>query len=133
VRQAIEIILNHPETVAEIDLPTKLDAVEQKGIPLLLELIRIVQQKPDIKPAGLLERFRGRPECQHLEALLAADSTITEVSKKDTQLTDCLQRIIADNAQQRLGDLVTKAQDSSLTPDEKEEFRRLSSKTEYPE
>jgi DNA primase len=133
VRQAIEIILNHPETVAVIDLPAGLDVLERKGIPLLLELIEIVQQKPDIKPAGLLERFRGRPECPHLEALLAADSTITEVSKKDTQLTDCLQRIIADSAQQRLADLVSKARDSSLTSDEKEEFRRLSSKTEDPE
>ena len=133
VRQAIEIILNHPKTVVEIELPGGLGAVEQKGMALLLELAGIVQQKPDIKPAGLIERFRGRPESPHLEALLAADSTITEVSEKGTQLTDCLQRIIDDSVQQRLADLVTKAQESSLTADEKEELRGLSSKTENPD
>ncbi|MDP6674837.1 MAG: DNA primase [Gammaproteobacteria bacterium] len=135
VRQAIETILNHPQTVAEIKLPAGLDAIDQKGMPLLLELIGIAQQKPDIKPAGILERFRGRSECPHLEALLAADSTITDVSEKGTQLTDCLQRIIDSSAQQRLAVLVTKAQDSSLTADEKDEFRRLSmySKTENPD
>jgi DNA primase len=132
VRQAIEIILNHPETVAEIELPDGLGAVEQKGMALLLELAGIVQLKPDIKPAGLIERFRGRPESPHLEALLAADSTITEVSEKGTQLTDCLQKIIDDSVQQRLADLVTKAQESSLTADEKEELRRLSSKADNP-
>ena len=132
VRQAIEIIMNHPESAASIELPTELDAVEQKGMPLLLELIGIVQQKPQITPAGLLERFRGRPECTHLEALLAGDSTITEVSEKDIQLTDCLQRIIDSDVQQKLADLVTKAQDSSLTNDEKEELRRLSSKIGNP-
>jgi len=130
MRQAIKTILNHPETVVEIELPAGLDAVEQKGMLLLLELIEIAQQKPGIKPAGLLERFRGRPEFPHLEALLAADSTITEVSEKGTQLTDCLQRIIDDSAQRRLADLITKAHDSGLTADEKEEFRRLSSRTE---
>jgi len=127
VRQAIEIILNYPETVAEIKLPTGLEPLEQKGLPLLLELFDIIQHKPGIKPAGLLERFRGRPECPHLEALLAADSTITEVSEKGTQLTDCLQRIVDNSARQRLANLVIKAQDSDLTADEKEEFRRLSS------
>jgi len=132
VRQAIEAILNHPGTVAKIELPAGLDAVQQKGMPLLLELIGIAQQKPEITPAGMLERFRDRPELPHLEALLAGDSTITDVSEKDTHLSDCLQRIIDSSVQQRLADLVAKAQDSSLTADEKEEFRRLSSRTEDP-
>lgn len=128
VRQAIDIILNHPDTVTEIELPAGLGAVEQKGMPLLLELIGIIRQKPDIRTAGLLERFRGRPEGPHLEALLAADSAISEVSEKGTQLIDCLQRIIDASARQRLAILIGKAQDSGLTADEKNEFRRLSSK-----
>jgi len=128
VRQAIDIILNHPEAAAKINLPTGLDTVEHKGVGLLLELIEIVQKKPAITPAGLLERFRGRPEGAHLEALLATDSTITDVSEKDTQLADCLQRIIDSNVQQKLSELIAKAQDSSLTDKEKEELRHLSSK-----
>ncbi len=132
VRQAIEIILNHPETVAEAELPERLKSVELKGMPLLMELVNITAEKPGITPAGLLERFRGRPECPHLEALLAADSTISEVSEKGTQLTDCLRRIIASVDQQRLSDLVAKAQDFTLTADEKNEFRRLSSLAENP-
>lgn len=133
VRHAIEIVLNHPATVAGIELPPGLDSAEQKGIPLLLELIGIAREKPDISPAGLLERFRDRPECPHLEALLAADSMISEVTDKDTQLTDCLQRIIDEGAEQRLSQLVDKAQDSSLTADEKEELRSMSSKAPDPD
>ncbi len=125
VRLAIEIILNHPSTMADTELPERLATIEQKGIPLLIELADIARRKPDITPAGLLERFRGRPECPHLEALLAADSTINEVSEVGTQLSDCLQRIIQSDTERRLAELVAKADDSSLTPDEREELRRL--------
>ena len=129
VRQAIEIIVNHPETAANIKMPEGLAAIELKGMPLLIELVDMVRQKADITPAVLLERFRERPELTHLEALLAAESTISEVSEKDQQLQDCLQRILEDSMKQRLNVLVAKAREASLTAEEREEFRRLSSKS----
>lgn len=125
VRQAIEIILNHPSTMADTELPEQLAAVDQKGIPLLIELADIARQKPEIKPPGLIERFRGRPEFPHLEALLANDSTITEVSEVGTQLFDCLQRIIRSDSERRLAELIAKADDTRLTAEEREELRRL--------
>ena len=87
--------------------------------------------RPLLETAAFLDILK--PVALPDEALLAAESTITEVSEKGTQLTDCLQRIIDDSSQQRLAELTTKAQESSLTGDEKEELRRLSSLSEQPD
>ncbi|MDH3978003.1 MAG: DNA primase [Gammaproteobacteria bacterium] len=127
VRHAIEIIINNPETVANIAIPEALHEADLKGLPLLLELIDIINNKPGILPSGLLERFRNKPEFPHLEALLIADSTIIEVTQKEAQLSDCFQRIIASGRKQRFAELVSKAgSPEGLSQDEREEFKNLS-------
>ena len=128
VRHAIEIILNDPQSAAAAEPPAELADVDMKGIPLLLELFTIIRERPDISPAGLIERFRERPEGPHLEALLAGESTIVEIQDKSVQLRDCLQKILAQKLHLRLDALALKAQESGLTADEKDEFRVLTHK-----
>jgi DNA primase len=123
VRQAIRVILNHPAVCAAISLPPDLERVQQRGIPLLIELLEIIANKPNIGPAGLLERFRDRPEKRHLEALLTEENLIPEQGAA-AELSENLTRIIALGEQQRLEELVEKAKSTGLDDAEKEELKR---------
>jgi len=124
VRQAIQLILNHPSVGANLRPPDQLSAVRQRGVPLLVELLEITAQRPEISAAGLLERFRDRPELQHLEALLAEESIVAEQGAA-TELADSLARIVVSGEQQRLEELVAAANERPLNDEEKDEFRRL--------
>jgi len=124
VRQAIRVILNHPAACAKVRPPPELEHVEQRGITLLTELLVMVANRPTIGPAGLLERFRERPEGPHLEALLTEENLIS-ADGAAAELIDNLEAIINSGDQQRFAALVDKFNANQLSPDEREEFRQL--------
>ena len=55
VRRAIQLILNYPAIGVMVTPPENLAHVRQRGTPLLLELLEITRERPDINSAGLLE------------------------------------------------------------------------------
>jgi DNA primase len=123
-RQAIQLILNYPSVRANIIPPDQLAEVRQRGVPLLVELLEITAQRPDIKAAGLIERFRDRPEGPHLEALLAEEIIVDETGA-EAELADSLKRIVESAERQRLEELVATANERALNDEEKDEFRKL--------
>jgi DNA primase len=124
VRRAIQLILNYPAIGAMVTPPEHLAQVRQRGTPLLLELLEITRERPDINSAGLLERFRDRTEAPHMVGLLAEEVLIDE-NGASAELSDSLQRIAAGLEQQRLEELIEKAESAELDAAEKDELRRL--------
>jgi DNA primase len=124
VRQAIKLLVNYPQLGAQLDRPSRLADIGQRGIPMLVELLDITADKPDMTPAGLLERFRDRPERPHLEALLTEEMLVDEMGAV-AELADSLARILSSAAEQRLEELVAAAEDRTLSAEEKAEFRHL--------
>ncbi|MFW2405832.1 MAG: DNA primase, partial [Gammaproteobacteria bacterium] len=124
VRQAIQVVLNYPQACTDVAAPKELARAGQRGADLLSELLDTVAAHPGLGPAGLIERFRERPEGPHLEALLAEDILIGEEGAA-AQLIDNLERIMRHEVQQRLEELVAKANAEGLTDAEKDEFRNL--------
>ncbi|MBT8442454.1 MAG: DNA primase [Gammaproteobacteria bacterium] len=131
VRQAIQVLLNFPQACAAVAAPPGLGRVSQRGADLLAELLGTVAAHPELGPAGLIERFRERPEGPHLEALLAEDMLIGEDGAA-AQLIDNLERIMRYEVQHRLAELVVKANAEGLTDAEKDEFRNLQSENVRP-
>jgi DNA primase len=82
----------------------------------LLELLEITRGRPDITSAGVLERFRDRSEGPHL---------VIEEASASAELSDSLQRIADGVEQQRLEELIEKAESSELNAAEKDELRKL--------
>lgn len=124
MRRAIQLLLHYP-LIGAGGVPAALQPVSQKGAPLLRELLEITAANPDLKPAGLLERFRGRPEQPHLERLLAEDSLVRDADKAAVEFADCLQRIASSDREARLAALVAKAAEQELSDQEREELREL--------
>jgi DNA primase len=124
VRQAIKLLVNYPQLGAQLDRPLRLTEIGLRGIPMLVELLDITADKPDMTPAGLLERFRDRPERPHLEALLT-EEMLVDVAGAAAELADSLARILSSADEQRLEELVAAAEDRTLSAEEKAEFRHL--------
>jgi DNA primase len=123
-RRAIQLILNYPTIGNAVTQPANLAAARHRGMPLLLELLEITRGRPDINPAGLLERFRDRSEGPHLVGLLTEEVLIDEAGAA-AELADSLQRIAEAVEQQRLEELIDKAESSGLSAAEKDELRKL--------
>jgi DNA primase len=124
VRQAITLLVNFPAVGRDVAMPPGLGEVRQKGASLLVELLELTRDHPGLTPGAVVERFRERPEGRHLAELLAAPVLVAEGGAA-RELADSLQRIIAANREERLAELVSKADAGGLSGEEKDEFRRL--------
>ena len=125
VRQAIALTIHHPGSAAVAEIPRGLSEADLKGVPLLMELLDICRSNPDIGTAGLLERWRERPEHPHLLALAANDLLITEEAAPIV-IGDTLRQIVRRAGPERRTEvLLAKARSEGLNPQEKQELRDL--------
>ena len=69
VRQAIEILLYQPGLAGEIEDPDFLQQCELPGVALLLELLILLRQQPELSTGAVLERWRGREEGRYLQRM----------------------------------------------------------------
>ena len=125
MRQAIALTIHHPGSAAVAEVPRGLSEADLKGIPLLMELLEICRSNPDIGTAGLLERWRERPEHPHLLALAANDLLISEEAAP-VVIGDTLRQIARRAGPERRTEaLIAKARSEGLNPQEKQELRDL--------
>jgi DNA primase len=125
IRQAITLVIHHPVAAATVDIPEGLSKVDIKGAELLLELLELCADNPALTTAGLLERYRERPEHPHLLTVAASELLVSE-SIAPTVIGDTLQQIVEREAPGRRTDvLLAKARDGGLDEQEKEELREL--------
>lgn len=95
-----------------------------KGVPLLLELLEMAHATSGLTPGVIVERFRDRPEGAHLGQLLAEPLLVAEDAAPRV-LADSLLRILALARDERMAQLLSKAEQGGLSSQEKEEFRQL--------
>jgi len=128
VRQAIALLLQHPPSASVATVPDGLGEVELRGIPLLVELLEICRENPNMGTAALIERWRDRPEYPHLLNLAANELLISD-DTAGTVLGDTLSQIAhREGPERRTEALLAKARAEGLEPAEKEELRELLSR-----
>jgi DNA primase len=124
VRRAIQLLLHYPGVAANVAVPNELGAAQQRGVPLLQELLALVQASPGLGSAAVLERYRDRPERRHLESLLAEELLLGRDAAAQ-EFADCLARLAARGREDRLEALVRKAENGTLSAAEREELRGI--------
>ncbi len=124
VRQAITLLVNFPGIGAQAEIPAGLAQVRQKGTQLLVELLDLCRLHPGLSPGAVVERFRDRPEGRHLAELLVTPVLVSETAAV-RELSDSLRRIMAFDREERLAELVSKAESGALTAEERAAFRQL--------
>ena len=124
VRRAITLVLHHPEAAAGIDA-RRLSGVDRPGTDLLRALIETAQAEPNIRTAGLLERWRNHEQGRHLGKLAAVEMPPPEEFDPAAELSDCLAQMAAAGARERVQFLIEKERLSSLSEDERRELKSL--------
>jgi DNA primase len=69
VRQAIHLLVHHPEIADKVVLNPALATLDRPGVPLLIELVEELSRRPCANTGVLLERWRERPDLKHLRTL----------------------------------------------------------------
>jgi len=125
VRQAIKLVLHKPSAAHGMVLPDGLADLSKPGIALLLTMLKIAAEKPDIKAARLAETLHDHPDGgQHLQTLLMQDIPLGDASDWPAQLRATLAAIMHDEREQRINELSSKA-NMGLTDAEKRELQAL--------
>ena len=128
VRQAVTLLVHHPASATAIS-GQQIDAVaaiDRPGIPLLAELLTQLREDPPANTAGVLERWRNRPEQGSLAKLASAVCLAPDAAGAAAELKSALNRLITEESPvRRLDELMAKARDSSLDDAEKLELQGL--------
>ncbi|NNF51287.1 MAG: DNA primase [Gammaproteobacteria bacterium] len=130
-RRAIGHLLANPHLAVGIDVPPALAESAQKGHQILVELIAQGQATPGLNTAALLERWRERPEGEHLQKLL--HQRLDQLGQRKgfspeglkQEFKDLITRIGSQLSPERERILLAKMADEGLSSEEKEELRAL--------
>ena len=114
VRSAITVLLQQPGVAAALPSSLHFASLDQPGVGLLVELIELVHQRPDISTGLILEHFADRSEAPALTKLATAraveataatplDSRVLDdAGKRQQTFLDAISRLEAQAIQQRI-------------------------------
>ena len=124
VRSVIAMLLADPGLAQEVTLPHAFADLDKPGIPLLIELLNFLQERPGINTALLLEHFSAREEAAALHKLALTEFP-GEPEALRAEFLDALRKLEAQTLQQRLDTLIRKQAETGLDDTEKNELRTL--------
>lgn len=121
VRQAIHLLVHHPEIADKVALNPTLATLDRPGVPLLIELVEELSRRPCANTGVLLERWRERPDLKHLRTLSLQECLVDSAGAAG-ELAGALRHLGDEAARLRTDFLLTKA---GLTDAEKAELQGL--------
>ncbi|PZO62607.1 MAG: DNA primase [Pseudoxanthomonas suwonensis] len=122
VRSAITLLLQQPALAADVPHPPAFAALEQAGVELLLRLLPVIRERPDISTGALLEHLADDPAAESLQKLAVIDLP-GQPDLWRTEFHDALDKLTDLARQQRREAL--QARMGSLDEAEKQELREL--------
>ncbi|HJT98048.1 MAG TPA: DNA primase, partial [Rhodanobacteraceae bacterium] len=124
VRSAVALLVQAPSLAAAIEPPWTFAELRQPGVPLLVELIALCRDRPDITTGSLLEHFAEREEARALQKLAVMDFP-GGADEARIEFVDALRQLEKQTTQQRIDDLMAKQNAGGLADAEKHELRSL--------
>jgi len=125
-RDAIALLLQHPELAKETDLPDFFATSSIQGFSLLHALYQTARDNPEISSSALLERWRDKKDFEILHKLIQRNVFGTD--EKASQLlvfSDAIQRLTMKYEDERFEILEAKLKQGGLSETELEEYKSL--------
>jgi len=133
MRTAIALLLQMPGLAERLGPGHPVFECRQRGSTLLADLHRRIRETPGITTARLLEAYRDTSEGPHLQRLAGHEFAVDpERDREDAliaEFDDAIARIIAKHIRERRGALIEASRERGLSPEEKDELRRLLAET----
>jgi DNA primase len=125
VRRAVTLLLHHPQLAGVVDDLRGLAESQRPGVPLLVEMVRLLRLHPDLRTGAVLERYRDHPDGRHLGRL--AGEEVPELSPElEREFADAVVKLARHSEEERFRELAHRGRDGTLTEEERAEFVRLS-------
>ncbi|MEI6893570.1 MAG: DNA primase [Colwellia sp.] len=124
VRLALALLLEHPHIANSLGDISVLQPLTAPGIPLLMQVLGICQQNPDIKSSQLLEYFRGTEQGKQLSKLMCWQHHVEADAAIDVFL-DSIEKLLNNFVEQRAEVLLQKARVGQMTAEEKQELQAI--------
>ncbi|UNK48074.1 DNA primase [Lysobacter sp. S4-A87] len=136
VRSAITMLLQQPAIALAVPSSLHFASLDQPGVGLLVELVELVHERPDISTGLILEHFADRSEAPALTKLATARAVETtaatpldarvldDADKRQQAFLDSISRLEEQAIQQRIEALQSR-RTSELDDAEKHEMREL--------
>ena len=124
VRSAIALLLQRPALGLQLERPYGFAALRLPGMPLLLDLLDLVHQRPEISTGALLEHFAEHEQADALRKL-AAQALPGDEASWAHELHDAAAQLERQTLQQRIDELQQKQRSQGLDETDKYELRML--------
>lgn len=123
VRTAISLLLQRPALAerADVEMLSKLDL---PGVPLLLELVELLKERPHLNTAAVVESFRGRDTHSHLSQLAGWTLAVPDEGL-EREFDEKLALIRDEGLNRRLAALEAKDRSTGLDDDERRVLSEL--------
>lgn len=124
VRSIISLLLEQPQLAQLEPNPGRFRELEEPGISLLVELLELIQQQPNINCGGILEHWRDRAEGKHLNKLALSDNTIPSEGY-EREFQDALRHLDKQRVERSYNQLLRKGESDGLNPQDKQRLTEL--------
>jgi DNA primase len=125
-RLAINLLLKKPALGASTGTHNELADSGIPGVDLLLKILDILHEEPDISTQNLLARFSGEDHETHLYRLAAMEPPVENDETLERMFADCLQSLQKQYIHHRQKQLIAKLQSGEALSDaEKREHKKL--------
>ena len=124
VKTALALLLQHPRLGRLVGDPQPFLALDGKGIPLLVDLMRLLTDQPELKTGAILEHFRDSKYIHHIGRLAALDHPMHQ-QDVEAEFTGLLRQLRCESNRQQIDRLSAKERAGGLDSAEKSELVRL--------
>ncbi len=124
VRTVISLLLEQPQLAQFETNPARFKELEEPGISLLVELLELIQQHPNISCGAILEHWRDRPESKHLNKLARTTNAIP-VEGYEHEFIDALRLLDKQRVERSYTKLLRKGETGKLSLEEKQLLTQL--------
>ena len=124
VRSIISLLLEQPRLAQQTPNPKRFLELKEPGISLLVELLELIQQQPNINCGAILEHWRDRPEGKHLNKLALSASAIPSEGYEH-EFQDALRHLDKQRVERSYTQLLRKGENGTLNPQDKKRLTEL--------
>jgi DNA primase len=128
VRHALSLLLQEPGLAHAAGDPARFSGLRQPGISLLVEVIDLLQKRPNLTWGGLLEHWRGTEEGRHLMRLAAKEMLLEAPETLEHEFLGALDILERQFLSQRREELEERFNRRTITEAEKLELQQLMTK-----
>ena len=125
VRVALTLLIHRSSLAGLVDTTDpRLAGASSGGVGLLLKVVEIINEQPRITLSALLERFRGSEQEKGVRQLAETELMVPD-DGFEAEFSGALARVLEQESEKRVAQLLEKSGHGGLTENEREELRGL--------